>query len=564
MKHFAVILTLLFGSGNMHAQSRGHTLEWILFQSYDSIRIEMMRTACEIGGVKDSAFLKEVSEGRVDSAIVHHRVNPYIIQLLQQSNKPISGAGYQEYDTAVRMIRANLMGFLLIQNHRNEEVILQRFDTHKKGLDSLSSEAKDFMIALRDTAFSVFIKDHPNSKFSTLIQGKDEVKKGKTDYWDVVMVLVAALTVMLTMILIAYVLKIRRKSIVGGRKQVCRKNKKQEENTGEHNDVPSPASFTDSPQQSGNAESVQDITRLTNEVKARLDAFGTDEANAFAQSKDNWTVVGASVIGNSHISMGLPCQDNNKYLYIKNGWGIAITSDGAGSAKHSEIGSRIVVERGLEYFRSVVEQKKWAAKNVLPTEAEWTNIAYTAIKAIRADLEKFAVAKHIALNSLSATIIVVIHTPLGFLTTHVGDGRAGYKDDTGEWNALMTPHKGEEANQTIFLTNDLWDIPYYVMSGVMVPESHVVRCHPIAFTLMSDGCEHAAWQCNMKNEATGVFYDPNKPFDCFFNPLLDNLYSDDTSNLKMRWVRFVSQGNKLFVNESDDRTIILGVSKNTE
>ena len=61
----------------------------------------------------------------------------------------------------------------------------------------------------------------------------------------------------------------------------------------------------------------------------------------------SWVLVGASVRGNGHIESNLPCQDNHKYEELEKGWGIAIVSDGAGSAAHSDMGSKIVVERGL-------------------------------------------------------------------------------------------------------------------------------------------------------------------------------------------------------------------------
>lgn len=90
--------------------------------------------------------------------------------------------------------------------------------------------------------------------------------------------------------------------------------------------------------------------------------------------------------------------------------------------------------------------------------------------------------------------MVVIYSPLGLLAVHVGDGRMGYKTMSGEWKSMMTPHKGEEANQTIFLISEFWDIPNYELSGVLVPESIVIREPVQAFALMSDGCEHTAME----------------------------------------------------------------------
>jgi hypothetical protein len=290
----------------------------------------------------------------------------------------------------------------------------------------------------------------------------------------------------------------------------------------------------------------------------------TKPIDAFAADKDEWIVVGASVIGNGHISQKLPCQDSHKYEYLGEGWGIAVTSDGAGSAQNSHIGSKIVAERAVFHFKDLIIRRNWIKKSELPTEMEWSQICFATLKLVRNDMEMFAKQKNIELKSLYATVIVVIHTPDGILATHIGDGRAGYKNEKGEWNALITPHKGEEANQTIFVPSDFWDIPAYKMSGVLVPESIVVAEKPFAFTLMSDGCESTAWLYNQQDEKTGKFFDPNKPYPNFFNPLSETLQSfrNDKIDEKERaekWGNFIESGNASFKKETDDKTMILGV-----
>ena len=179
-------------------------------------------------------------------------------------------------------------------------------------------------------------------------------------------------------------------------------------------------------------------------------------------------------------------------------------------------------------------------------------------------MDTYSKAQDITLKSLSATAIVVIHAPIGILAVHIGDGRAGYKNENGEWKKIITPHKGEEANQTIFLSSDFWDIHYYVMSNKFVPEAVVVREKPIAFSLMSDGCESTAWLYNQKDEKTGNFFDPNVPFPDFFNPLCNTLQSFhkekvDLGERKEKWKNFITSGNKSFEREQDDKTMILGV-----
>lgn len=274
-------------------------------------------------------------------------------------------------------------------------------------------------------------------------------------------------------------------------------------------------------------------------------------------------VIGSSVIGKNHIAMHLPCQDSCGYEKLGKGWGIAVTSDGAGSAEHSEVGSKVIVLRTIDCFKNLLETKGWIDQNYNPSDAEWTQASYLAMKTVRDDLSRFAVSKGVVIKSLNATLIVVIHTPFGLLSSHIGDGRAGYKNERGEWKSLITPHKGEEANQTIFVTSDFWDIPNYVMSGVMVPESRVIRESVVAFTLMSDGCESTSWLYNQFDEKAGKFYDPNLPFPSFFNSLVDSLEKmhlagENINDRLDKWNSFLRKGGK-FANEPDDKTMVLGI-----
>lgn len=554
MRHIAFIIGLVWSSIALQAKTSVNTFEQIVIHSYDSLRIEMIKTACEIGGFNDSVFLKGNSERRDNLAYSLQIISKPMAQLITQSDK---GLDVGMCDELARKIRANLMGWLLAQNYSAEDEILSNFDKYKRELDCLNAEISDFLKAEKEGDFTHFQEKHSNSSFHSLIpqknKGKDAGRKNIILYIGVIAI---TLISMIAIVFLICELRKKNKALLDmqqrkGRNLAIGGFQERGDNDG-----------TLSVRQRGETQQQECCHGSNNDglgnTGEKVDVIGV---NAFAEKNDGCVVVGTSTIGNSHISMGLPCQDNCKYTYIKERWGIAIVSDGAGSAKHSEIGSRIVVERGMHYFQSVIRQKKWIENNVLPTDAEWASIAYTTLKAIRDDMEAFANTKKVELGSLSATIIVVIHTPMGFLTTHVGDGRAGYKDDTKEWKSLITPHKGEEANQTIFLTSDFWKVPYYVMSGAMVPESHVVRCHPVAFTLMSDGCEHTAWQCNMRNEKSGMYYDPNKPYDRFFNPLIADLSNNMEADLKVRWARFIMSGNSSFKNEPDDKTMILGIIK---
>jgi hypothetical protein len=159
---------------------------------------------------------------------------------------------------------------------------------------------------------------------------------------------------------------------------------------------------------------------------------------------------------------------------------------------------------------------------------------------------------------LSCTVIVVIHAPCGVLTSHVGDGRAAFCNTDHEWKAVMKPHKGEEANQTVFITALDADKP-----GCYV-ESTVVRESPVAFALMSDGCESHSFEVNIRDEREERYSDPNRPYPKFFQPLVSTLKSLHKSNtpkteIDQRWRRFIESGTEKLKTESDDKTMILGV-----
>ena len=278
-----------------------------------------------------------------------------------------------------------------------------------------------------------------------------------------------------------------------------------------------------------------------------------------------WVVVGASVKGNGHIQSNMPCQDNNMFETFSNGWGIAIVSDGAGSAEHADLGSKIVVTRGMYHFKKLLENEEWIEKKKLPTDIEWLQKSYSVLKDIRNDVIMVAQKNNTDVKSLSATCLVVIYSPYGLIAVHVGDGRMGYKTMDGEWKPMMTPHKGDEANQTIFLVSDFWSIPQYTMSGVLVPESVVVREPIKAFALMSDGCENTAWQCTTLNSETGKYYDRNLPFAGFFNPLEETLITFNKENVPVeerqeKWFKFIECGTSGFVKEQDDKTMIYAVN----
>lgn len=273
----------------------------------------------------------------------------------------------------------------------------------------------------------------------------------------------------------------------------------------------------------------------------------------------NWTVAYASVIGNSHIDMNLPCQDYSAYESINENWGVAVVCDGAGSASHSHLGSKMTATLGVKYFSELVKMQGWHEAAELPSDELWKGSAIVALRKIREGLGKLAEAEKLKINALGSTIIVVVHSPNGLLVAHIGDGRAGFSNGK-KWFNCMNPFQGAEANETIFITSDIWgedEIAHFV-------RAHVVRDNIAAFTLLSDGCEKSSFEVNIFNSRENKFFDLNKPFPKFFDPNVKGLKmlhkeGKTQDEINKLWKGFLTGGTAQFKTETDDKTMILGV-----
>lgn len=322
----------------------------------------------------------------------------------------------------------------------------------------------------------------------------------------------------------------------------------------------------------------------------------------------NGYIVGFSIQGRSHICDGIPCEDYHAYTEIAPGWKLLITSDGAGSARESARGSKANCDMATNFIKQLLVQKGWIEKNYMPTELEWyveireiflamkgiitvqaakqapqykaskeaalaeleAEIAKAEDKVVIGKLEskKQDIIEHInkplTARDFNATIILMLITPNGMLTAHIGDGRMGYKSKDGKWKALMTPHKGDEASSTVFIPND-WEqnrVPAFTMSNAYLPDVRVVHELPDVVVLMSDGCENITWSCYASNEQTGCYYDPNIPYAGFFEPLLEEMNRDLRPEQRIeRLIEIINVGTKAGKAEHDDRTMLFGVFK---
>lgn len=278
-----------------------------------------------------------------------------------------------------------------------------------------------------------------------------------------------------------------------------------------------------------------------------------------------WNIIEAKSIGKSHNSTSDPCQDNKYHLKLSDNWGVAITSDGAGSAKLSHEGSKFITEKTPIYLKKILETEDWFNKNQLPTDERWEAICLKVFDSMKNSLNSYAINNNYEFKDLACTVILIVYSNKGLLVSHIGDGRAGYCDTSGEWKSAIIPHKGEEANQTIFITSTWENI---VLSNVNVPESRVIREPIKAFLLMSDGCEQHFYICKSQDptRTDTYFIEINKPDKVFlesvigaYGRMIDDGKTDDEINAHLE--RYLERGTKELEDEPDDKSIILGFIK---
>lgn len=274
-------------------------------------------------------------------------------------------------------------------------------------------------------------------------------------------------------------------------------------------------------------------------------------------------VYGMSIQGKGHITDGTPCQDCHQVeiLDADKNIGIAVVSDGAGSAKNSAEGSKTVCESSIKYLKMAIDKLQWDDLKKLPDETLWNKIIREVVRLVQIDLNEKAKSMGCELRSLAATFIILYFTPEKSYFAHVGDGRVGVKTDDG-WKAILTPHKGEEANQTVFISNEILNPVDLKISGVFIPETLVIDQTISAFILMSDGCEDGLWIKNKKEDLPNGdfrYVTLNQPFAPAIEKLIKVIHDKRFENQKEEVLfQFMDRYNDDLKSEIDDKTICFG------
>jgi len=277
------------------------------------------------------------------------------------------------------------------------------------------------------------------------------------------------------------------------------------------------------------------------------------------EADPEWIVACASVAGRGHILHELPCQDSFSYQKINENWSVAVVCDGAGSAKYSHIGSDFVARNTAHCLTEIIVRKNWNPENI-PNEEEWRDEAIKALQIVVQRLISFAREQKYEIQDLSSTVLASLFSPFAILTIHIGDGRATFSSKVDDWQPLIMPFRGNEANETVFINSGIWTaegVEKYIRTNIKKGQ---IR----ALALCSDGCEKGSFEVNVFDENLQKFVDLNRPYVKFFEPNVQSLRklkseNKSTEEINQLWYNFLYEGTKAFKNETDDKTMILAV-----
>lgn len=169
-----------------------------------------------------------------------------------------------------------------------------------------------------------------------------------------------------------------------------------------------------------------------------------------------WKAIARSATGTSHQKQQLPCQDYGDYRILDEVI-VGAVADGAGSAKHAEVGAKLAVKTVLEYLTGIEQwlKKRQKFEELIqkpPSEAEARKLFVKNASKVVTALQAQAIDGGYSVDDLACTLLVVVATPNWVIAMQIGDGFITLRCQAEDLQLLFSPDKGEYLNETTFVT----------------------------------------------------------------------------------------------------------------
>jgi Protein phosphatase 2C len=251
----------------------------------------------------------------------------------------------------------------------------------------------------------------------------------------------------------------------------------------------------------------------------------------------SWKAIVHSAIGTRHEQRGQPCQDYGGYRF-EGTYLLGAVSDGAGSAKHAEVGAQIAVESALEAISKILTRQF----NQEPTWEEIQQFAPQLFAQVFEDilcvLHQEAITSDYELRDLGCTLLAFVATSDWVAAMQIGDGFMMLRShESAPCQLLFKPDKGEFINETIFVTSpNAIDYMNVCVEAV---------CSPF-LCAATDGLERVA-----------VRLQDWKPYAPFFQPFEDCLTKLPTTEEQSSYLKTFLESERLNAKTDDDKTLLV-------
>jgi hypothetical protein len=258
-----------------------------------------------------------------------------------------------------------------------------------------------------------------------------------------------------------------------------------------------------------------------------------------------WRTVCQSAIGSFHVQTGLPCQDYGAYQTLGKDILIGAVADGAGSAKHSDLGAKVAVETAIQFIVDLVDEQKAENQAFAESGSEKTLSAvferFFPLLLTKVQKKFDAVTKgfDVEFPELATTLLVFIATSKWLAAMQIGDGFILIKPMGEAYQLLFHPDKGEYINETTFITS----------TNASEEMQIAVLAKPVEFICAAtDGVEKVA-----------INYVNWQPFPPFFQPL--EQYLQATEHPLEQDLKEFLERKELNNRTTDDKTLLLALWK---
>ncbi len=166
---------------------------------------------------------------------------------------------------------------------------------------------------------------------------------------------------------------------------------------------------------------------------------------------ERWRYAAASVIGTSHLKLGTCCQDANECQLLSLHDGdevfVAVLSDGAGSAQHSEEGSSLTCSVLMGHIIDYIAGGNTVAQITRDVASLW-------LSNIQGQLAENARNTGWNIRDYACTVIAAVIGLSAAAFLQIGDGAVVVSEEVDAYGHVFWPDRGEYENTTYFVTQD--------------------------------------------------------------------------------------------------------------